>query len=393
MSDLSESDLADLRTALRSVLEDASSEDAVRATMATDHGIDLGLWATLVDGFDLPGLAVPESLGGVEAGWAAQRVVLEEMGRSLACVPAFSVVGLAIPALLAGDEDACAAFLPGILAGQLIATAALLGSDPVSACQVTAERVGDGWSLSGSVPHVLDGQVADLVLLLARHTGGLALFALETAGDGVEIQARATSDLTRRIAGLSLAGATGRLVGNPDGGAAIAAAVRPRALLALACEQTGGAQAALDQAVAYAGQRVQFGRAIGSFQAVKHKLADLLIGVEECRSATWATARALDSGEGDLEVLATATAAVCGSTYATAASGNVQVHGGIGYTWEHPAHLHVKRSRGAAALLGTTAEHRACLARLLPLLTDAQSQSPEPSVDRTRERAPEGALP
>lgn len=416
VTELSESDLADLRAALRGVLERESSEDRVRTTMATDTGVDSELWSQLVSDFDLPSLTAQEEHGGVGAGWAAQRVVLEELGAALACVPALSVLGLAIPALVASaDSAAIEDLLPDLLSGKRIATAALLGPDPVAACAVTATRdsdSSDAWTLSGTIAHVLDAAVADAVLALARHDGGLALFAIDTHDNdthdtntqahGVTVTARRTSDLTRRVASITLDAAPARLVGGLDQGAAIAAAVRPQALLALACEQTGGAQAALDQAVAYAGQRQQFGRAIGSFQAVKHKLADVLIAVEESRSATWATARALDaadSGTGtdsgsDATLFALATAAVCSTAYVKAASDNVQVHGGIGYTWEHGAHLHVKRSRGSAVLFGTPAEHRQALSRLLPLLQDPATTAPTsiPSaVDADRTPVTEGA--
>jgi len=371
VTDLSESDLADLRSSLRSVLERRSSEEAVRRTMASPSGADLDLWRTLVSDFALPALTVPEDGGGAGAGWAAGRVVLEELGRSLACVPALSAMGLAVPALVAsGDAEAERDILPGILSGDTIATAALLGADPLSACRLRATGQGSGWRLTGRVAHVVDAQVADLALVPAQHSEGTALFAVDLRAAGVDVQARATSDLTRRVCGLSLDAASARMIGGPDQAASVLGSSRPAALLALAAEQTGGAGAALDQGVAYAGQRVQFGRAIGSFQAVKHKLADVLVAVEQCRSATWATARAIDGHTPDADLYAEAAAAICGAAYVKAASDNVQVHGGIGYTYEGSAHLHVKRSRGSAALLGTPAQHRAGVSARLPLLLD-----------------------
>ncbi len=339
--------------------------------MTGETGVDRDLWRSLTTDFEMASLAVPESCGGAGVGWAVSRALLEDLGGSLACVPALSVIGLALPALVAsGDTQAIGDLVPGILAGTTIATAALLGADPVSACRVRAVLLGDAWELTGEVPYVLDGEVVDLVLVLAGHDDGLALFAVDPRSGGATLSPRPTSDLTRRVSSLSLASTTARLVGGPDSGADIVGASRPAALFALGCEQTGGAAAALADAVAYAGQRVQFGRPIGSFQAVKHKLADVLVAVEECRSATWAAAAALDSGAPDAELTSYATAAVCGAAYVKASSDNVQVHGGIGYTWEHSAHLHVKRSRGSAALLGTPAEHRHTIARLLPHLTD-----------------------
>ncbi len=390
VSDVSENDLADLRASLRALLEQASPESTVREVMAGPDGVDRELWRTLARDLDVVGLAVPDQFGGAGAGWVAQRVVLEELGRSLACVPALSVIGLGIPALLAaGDGDALDAFLPAVLRGDSIVTAALLGGSPEVTSTAKARRAGGGWSLTGELPHVLDGHVADFLLVLGEHEAGVGLYAIDARAEGVAVSPTRTSDLTRRMAAVRLDNTPARLLAGPDDGQRIAGAVRPQALLALACEQSGGASAALDQAVTYAGQRVQFGRAIGSFQAVKHRLAELLVAIEECRSATWATARALDSEAADATLVAYATAAVCAAAYVRAASGNVQVHGGIGYTWEHPAHLHVKRSRGSAALLGTPAEHRSRLAQLLPLLARTPGAT---TTDQAPLRAPEGAM-
>ncbi|KGN41948.1 acyl-CoA dehydrogenase family protein [Knoellia aerolata] len=390
MTDVSQSDLDDLRGSLRAVLERDSSETSVRATMGSESGVDRALWQSLVSGFDLPSLAVPEPCGGAGAGWSVQRIALEELGRSLSCVPALSVIGLGLPALVASADDAAVEeIVPRVLDGRTVVTAALLGADPVGDCQLSASRSKGGWRLSGTVTHVLDGQIADVVLVLARHDGGLGLFALDPRAAGVVVDPRRTSDQTRRVVGLMVDEAPARLLGAPDGGEAIAQAVRPQALLALACEQTGGTSAVLDQSVTYAKQRVQFGRPIGSFQAVKHQLADVLVSVEECRSAIWAAARALDTEHPDVQLLTHATAAVTGPAYVAAASRNVQVHGGIGYTWEHPAHLHVKRSRGSGLLFGSPAEHRARVTELLPLLAEDSL----PTTDAVPARTTEGALP
>lgn len=389
MTDLSENDLADLRTALREALQRSSDEGSVRATMSGTTGIDTDLWQVLVVDFALPSLAVPEQWGGAGAGWAAQRVMFEELGHFLACVPALSTIGLALPALVAsGDDFAKSVMVPSILVGERLVTAALLGADPVSTCTVIVSGTDSSPTLAGTVAHVLDGDTADEILLLGRDShDDIGLYLIDTAAGGVAREHFATSDLTRRVTSLTLDAAPARRLGARDAGPRIVAEVRPQALLALACEQSGGAAAALDQSVAYAGQRAQFGRLIGSFQAVKHRLAEVLVAVEGCRSATWTTANALDAGDLDAGLLSEACAAVCSEAYVKAASGNVQVHGGIGYTWEHPAHLHVKRSRGSAALLGTPAEHRAAIADLLPLLDQSKTKT-----QQTRSRVEEGAL-
>ncbi|APH02436.1 hypothetical protein ASJ30_13595 [Janibacter indicus] len=389
MPDLSENDLADLRTALREALQRSSDEGSVRATMSGTTGIDTDLWQTLIADFALPSLAVPEDWGGAGVGWAAQRVVLEELGRSLACVPALSTVGLVLPALVAsGDDFARNVIVPSILAGDRLVGAALLGSDPVASCAVSVSGATTSPTLTGRVSHVLDGQVADEILLLGRDEGGdIGLYLVDVTAGGVTREPSATSDLTRRVVSLTFDAAPGRQIGAKDAAPRIMADMRPQALLALACEQSGGAAAVLDQSVAYARQRSQFGRLIGSFQAVKHRLAEVLVALEGCRSATWTTANALDTGDPDVELLGQACATVCAEAYVKAASGNVQVHGGIGYTWEHPAHLHVKRSRGSFALLGTPADHRAAIADLLPLLDQTQTHT-----HQAHSRVEEGVL-
>jgi acyl-CoA dehydrogenase len=361
----------ELRAVVRALFEKESPEPAVRATMETAAGYEPGLWTTMARELGLQGLAIPERYGGSGAGWVEQGLVFEEMGRALVCAPYLSTVGLAVPALLAsGDAAAAERWLPGIAEGRVVATAALTGTMRRGDGDVplTATRDGAGWRLTGTEPHVLDGGVADLLLVLARADGGAGLFAVEAAADGMRVTAPRTSDRTRRIARVELSGTPVELVGRDGGGWDVARQVLPRAAAALACEQVGGAARALELAVDYARTRMQFGRPIGSFQAVKHRCADMLVAVETARSAAWAAVRATDRDARDLPLVASLARAVCSDAYVRCASDCVQVHGGIGFTWEHPAHLHVKRSRGSAVLLGTAHEYRRLIGELAPVL-------------------------
>jgi alkylation response protein AidB-like acyl-CoA dehydrogenase len=345
-------ELRELQAVVRAFLEKESPEATVRATMATEQGWDRALWSAMAESIGLQGLAIPEQYGGSGAGWAEQGVVLEEMGRALVCAPYLATVGLAVPALLAADDHAAAErWLPGIAAGEIVATAVLTGDPPAEA---------DG-RLTGVSPHVLDGAAADLLLVLARTRDGIGLFGVERGAAGLEVAGPRTSDLTRRIARVTFRDTPATPIGASDAGPSIAEAVLPRVAALLACEQVGGAARALQLAVDYACTRIQFGRPIGSFQAVKHRCADMLVAVESARSAAWKAVRSVDADSPDLLLVARIARAVCSDAYVRCASDCVQVHGGIGYTWEHPAHLHVKRSRGSAVLFGTAQENRSAI--------------------------------
>ncbi|MFD2421875.1 acyl-CoA dehydrogenase family protein [Amycolatopsis pigmentata] len=346
----------ELREVVRSMLDDLATESAVRKQMAADT-FDHALWNVMATDIGLQGLAIPERYGGAGAGWVEQGLVFEELGQRLACVPYLSTVGLATAALLAADEPARERWLPEIAGGSVTATVAVPGK-PVSGWYfgdlgVSAVRSGPVWRLTGDAPYVLDGDTADLVLVAARSADGIGVYAVE----GVMAAPVGTSDQTRRIASLTFTGTPATRIG----GAEVAAAAHRAGITMLACEQAGGAAFCLDQAVQYARVRRQFGRPIGSFQAVQHHCADMLIAVETARSAAWRAVRGLDSDEPADRVATLAAGAACGEAYAFCASMNVQIHGGIGYTWEHFAQMHVKRSRGSLVLLGSPAQHRRAL--------------------------------
>jgi alkylation response protein AidB-like acyl-CoA dehydrogenase len=323
-------------------------------------------------------LIVPEEFGGQGFGFVELTIVLEEMGRSLMCAPYFSTVVLAVHALLlAGDDGAQRALLPGIAAGETTATLAFTepnGSWDPSGIESIARRDGAGWKISGSKLYVLDGHTADVVLVAARTGAGVSLFSVAGAAAGLTRIPLATLDPTRKQARLDFAGVEAKLVGTDGAGAGVLGTVLDLAAVALAAEQVGGAQRCLDMSVEYAGQRVQFGRPIGSFQAIKHKCADMLLEVESARSAAYYAGWCADERSDELAAVAALAKAYCSDAYVHAASENIQIHGGIGFTWEHPAHLYFRRARSTALLFGDPAYHRELLAQRIGV--DAQKSVP-----------------
>jgi len=357
----------ELRSVVRQFLAATTDEAAVRRQMATDEGFDREVWARMAEQLGLQGLIVPEELGGQGYGVLELVVVLEEMGRTLLCAPFFSTVVLATNALLvAGDDEALRTHLPGIAAGATIATVAFTepnGRWDEPGIQATAAPAGGGWRLTGTKSYVIDGHLADLVIVAARTEAGVSLFAVDGDADGLTRTALATIDQTRRQATLQLDDVEGRLIGTDGDGWATLSGVLDLAAVGLAAEQVGGAQACLDMAVEYAKVRVQFGRPIGSFQAVKHTCADVLIELESARSAAhyagWCASEAPD----DLPAAASLAKACCSDAYLHAAAENIQIHGGIGFTWEHPAHLYFKRAKSSELLFGDPTYHRELLAQ------------------------------
>lgn len=349
-----------LRAMVRDVLADTSSETEVRRLMDTPDGFDPALWRRLAE-LGLTGLAIPESYGGAGFGPVEVGIVMEEAGAALLCAPYLSTVVLAAEALLAaGDEAANASFLPGIADGTLRATFAVERPGPGE--RLDAVPSGAGWCLTGTVGHVVDGASADLVLVVAAAPGGPGLFAVDAAAAGLARTAQATMDATRRQAELGFDAVPARLVGAEGVGEDVLARVRDLATVQLAAEQLGGAQRVLDMAVEYAKLRVQFGRPIGSFQAIKHRCADLVLQVESARSAAYHALWTAADIPADLPIAACVAGAYCSAAFYTCAEENVFIHGGIGYTWEHPAHLYLKRAAADRVMFGDPAAHRAALA-------------------------------
>jgi alkylation response protein AidB-like acyl-CoA dehydrogenase len=364
-------DAEELRAVVRGFLERRSSEAEVRRLSETDTGYDPAVWRQAAAELGLQGLIVPERWGGSEATFVELGVVLEEMGRVLFGAPFLSTVALAANTLLAvGDDAAGEAYLPGIASGQTVATLAWGGTDPLTSTIVAAPADG-GWALTGTAELVVDAVAANLVLVLAATADGPGVFAVETDGDGTTTGLTSTRlvalDSTRPLSALEFAGARARAVGTPG---AVDEAIRTavdRAVVALAAEQLGGAARLLEMSVEYANTRVQFGRKIGSFQAIKHRCADMLVEVESARSAAWYGTWAAVNEPAELPLAAALAGSVCSETYTRVALDNIQNHGGIGFTWEHPAHLYLKRAKSSQLFLGTPAAHRSRLATILDI--------------------------
>jgi alkylation response protein AidB-like acyl-CoA dehydrogenase len=356
----------ELRRAVRRFLEDKSPETEVRRLMETTEGYDPDVWKQMAEQLGLQGLTIPEAYGGSGFSYVELTVVLEEMGRALLCAPFFSSVALAANLLLcSGDDRAKEDFLPGIADGSTIAAVALAersGRWDEEGVTLPATASGEDWTLDGEKLYVLDGHVADLILVVARTAAGVSLFAVERGAPGLETTALSTMDQTRKQARVSLSSTPARLLGTDGGGWPAVAKMLDLAVVALAAEQVGGAQRVLEMAVEYAKVRVQFGRPIGSFQAIKHKCADMLLEVESSKSAAYYASWVAAEDTDELPVVASLAKSYCSEAYFHAAAENIQIHGGIGFTWEHPAHLYFKRAKTSELLFGDPTYHRELLA-------------------------------
>tara|TARA_B100000686_G_C16794158_1_gene981023 strand:- start:2055 stop:3170 length:1116 start_codon:yes stop_codon:yes gene_type:complete len=356
-----------LREFVRQFLDNYSPESVVRELMETDSGYDAETWLMMAEQLGLQSLIIPEEYGGQGFGYVELVVVLEEMGRSLLCAPFFSTVVLAANALIhSDDEKAKAGLLPGIANGETIATLAFTedsgrwGKDGIT---MTASRDGDQWSLTGSKMYVLDGHIASLLIVAACTEKGISLFKVDGEVDGLTRTLLQTMDTTRKQARLDFNGVSASLIGEEGTGWSVLERVLDLAAVALAAEQVGGAQQCLDTAVQYAKDRVQFGRPIGSFQAIKHKCADMLLEVESAKSAAYYAGWCAAELNDELPSIASLAKAYCSEAYFKTTAENIQIHGGIGFTWEHPAHLYFKRAKSSELLFGDPTYHRELLAQ------------------------------
>ena len=357
----------ELRKTVRSFLENKSSEEAVRVQMETEDGYDSAVWSQMGEQMGLQGLSIPEEFGGSGYGFVELGIVLEEMGRALLCAPFFSTAVLAANTLLqSGDEAAKAKYLPGIASGETIATLAYVepsGKWNEAGITMEATKSGDGYTLSGTKSFVLDGNAAGLIIVAAKTDAGTSLFAVDGDASGLTKTNLSTMDQTRKQAKLDFANTPAELVGEEGQGWNTLETVLDLAAVALAAEQVGGAQKVLEMAVDYAKVRVQFGRPIGSFQAIKHKCADMLLEVESAKSAAYYGMWCASEMNDELPSTASLAKAYCSEAYFHAAAENIQIHGGIGFTWEHPAHLYFKRAKSSELLFGDPTYHREQLAQ------------------------------
>ncbi|BBX00949.1 acyl-CoA dehydrogenase [Mycolicibacterium moriokaense] len=357
-------DQDELRRTVRAFLERRSAESDVRRVIETDPGYDVDVWRQMAE-LGLQGLAVPEEFGGGGFGYQELSVVVEEAGRALLPGPFFGSVVMAGSVLLCSDDDdAKSRYLPSIASGEAVAALALTeesGRWDVDDIKTTARRTESGWTINGTKTFVVDGHIADLVLVVALTDKGISLFAVDGT-DGLSRRTLSTLDPTRRQARVEFSDTPAELIGVEGQATPALSHALDIAAAGLAVEQVGGAQRCLELAVEYAKTRKQFGKPIGSFQAIRHKCADLMLEIECARGVAQYAVQAAATGADELPAAASLAKAYCSETYARAAAANIQIHGGIGFTWEHPAHMYFKRAKSSGLLLGDAAYHRRLLA-------------------------------
>ncbi len=352
-----------LRAAVRKFCADNFAEAEVRRLMESEVPFDAKVWNRLGAELGVLGLSVPEDDGGVGGSLVDQAVAVEEFGATLATGPLFGTVYLAVPALVASSAGpARDELLTQLVEGTATAAFAVVdkaGAFDPAAVPVTAA----GDTVSGTVERVVDGAAADVFLVAATGPDGLGLYAVDATD--VRRTPLATLDLTRPQATIVFSDSPARLLAGPEEAERVITHALQVGSSLLAVEQVGAAQHLLDLSVEYAKSRLQFGRQIGSFQAVKHKLAEMLVDVEHARSAAYHAVWALTDGSDDPALAASIAQATASAALSRVAADTIQVHGGIGFTWEHQAHLYFKRATTDAALLGTAEQHRSRIADLV----------------------------
>ena len=362
-----ETELADaqlLRNTARQVFTQLFPSTRVRELMSTPEGFDRRDWSRLTGELGVAGMMVGEQFGGSDMTARELGAIFEQAGHTLGGAPMFAVAGLAIPLLLeAGDADAHMRWLPGLCDGSLLATAIYADADGRWG-PARVDIHADGDRLSGRSGYVVDAAASDVIFTPACTPDGPAVFAVDRDDAGVEVTPLITLDQTRKQARVEFTSARGIRVGSAAVVPAVDRAYATSCAL-LAAELTGVAARCLDMTVEYACERVQFGRKIGSFQAIKQKLADLLIHVESARSAATAAIDAVASDSPDLHWTAALAKAYCSEAAMHASEETIQIHGGIGFTWEHDAHLYFKRARSGQELLGAVHDHYDVVAKHL----------------------------
>jgi alkylation response protein AidB-like acyl-CoA dehydrogenase len=371
-----------IRDTAGAFLAEVSSSEAVRAAMNTELGYSPELWRRICDEMFWQALHVPEEYGGMGLGYVELVAMLEQMGSHLLCSPFYSTVCLGVNALLvAGSEEQKARYLPAIVAGAT-ATLAYTGSSgrwDASSIELTCELVDDNYVLNGSCRYVPDGHTAQILVVAARRLGtigaeGVSLFVLRADTAGISRQWLPTMDQTRKQAQISFDDVSlesSSLMGESEQGWSPLAQIIDLATVAIAAEQVGGSQRVLDTTVDFLSERVQFGRVIASYQAIKHKAADMMVKVETARSAIYYAACIADESLRDsalgaeLPEAASVAKAWCSDAYFHNAGTGIQLHGGVGFTEEYDIQLYFKRAKSTETFLGNGAWHRERIARQL----------------------------
>ena len=364
----------ELRRYTRQWLDAQCSMETVRRLMDSERGYEPRHWEAIAE-MGWLAMAIPEEWGGAGFSFLELFVLLEEQGRTLFCAPFLSTVVMAASVVEeAGDERQKQQILGAIAEGGLIATVAFTepnGRWDAEGVTTDARRLPEGgWALQGSKSFVLDGHIADLLVVAARTDRGVSLFLVPGDSEGVDRKRLETMDQTRKQAEIELrdvrVGADA-LLGAEGAGWPVLERMMEKAAVGLAAEQVGGAQACLEMAVSYAKVRKQFGRPIGSFQAIKHKCADMLAQVESARSAAYYAGWAVSEDNEERALMASLAKSYCSEAYFASAAENIQIHGGIGFTWEHDAHLYFKRAKSSELLFGDPSLHREKIADQLGL--------------------------
>jgi len=357
----------EFRSVLRRFLEEKSPPAVVRRLMETEAGWDRAAWRVLNETLGLSGVHIPEAYGGQGFGPVELGVVLEEMGRALLCAPYFASTVLAATAILnAASEAQKRRLLPDIASGETVATLAFAepnGRWDAVGTGMTATPVGGGFRLDGVKSFVLDGHTADLIVVLARRPGsaggdGLSFFSVPADAAGLTRRALTVLDPTRKLARLEFRGVEATLLGEEGAAAGPFARTLVLAAIGLANEMVGGAEKLRQSALDYANLRVQFGRSIASFQSMKHKQADMMVDVELAKSAAYAAASAAAEGDPGVAALASLAKAIASEAYLQTAIHTIQIHGGIGFTWDNDTHLWFKRAKSSEVFLGDQTYHR-----------------------------------
>ena len=336
--------------------------------METSRGFDDSTWQKMAQ-LGWQGVAIAEEHGGHGLGFVDLTILLQEMGRRLLCAPFLSSVVLAAFAIEQGaSEDQKSDLLSAIAQGKTRATLALTepeGRWEEGAIKVSAQRDGKDWRVSGTKMYVIDGGTAELFIVAARTEKGVSLFSVSGSESGIKRSDLTTLDMTRKLARVDFDSAGADLLGTEGAGWSALEKALDRAAVALSAEMLGGAETCLEMATNYARTRVQFGRQIGSFQAIKHKLATVMTEVEMARSAVQYAAWAAEHDDQELRIAAPLCKAYCSEAFLHAAAENIQVHGGIGFTWEHDCHLYIRRAKSSEIMLGDADHHRELLAQRL----------------------------
>ena len=324
---------------VRAFFSENATSERTRKAMAGD-GVDQQLWSDFCTELGLSGVGLPEEHGGAGLGMVEFAIVAEAAGAQIAALPLLGLATAARAIAAGGTEAQKEEWLPRLIAGEAIA-----------ACEGVPALEAQGNRLSGEIGFVPHGAIADLFVFVAPGQAWL----VRADAPGVSVTSHVTMDQTRPFATVTLNGAGAEPLANP---AAAIDAVHSGGWVCLAAEALGGAQEALDRTCAYARERVQFGRAIGSFQAYKHRLADMMIEIEQARSAVYWAACAVDEASDEVDIALHAAKSFCADTFFMVAGNMIQLHGGIGFTWEHDAHLYFKRARAILSALGHGNWHR-----------------------------------